>query len=130
MEPARGKFRSPSDRIARDVRESAIVCPVAYLVIVLTDIASPNEGQPRAETADQAIVHAELATGLNAIWRNEGRTNPAAALQRWFDDVMDGASGAYRRGTIAWLGVVAFAMVGFVNFDAIRLSSYVARRRA
>ncbi|MEP6764434.1 MAG: hypothetical protein ABJB66_09000 [Gemmatimonadaceae bacterium] len=74
------------------------------------------------------LVHGELRQALMAQTRNMGNGNEAIVIQKWYDDVMDQASGTYRWKTVQILTCVAFVIVFLTNFDAIRITNHIADR--
>lgn len=88
-----------------------------------------NKGD--ALSLDEAIRRLESGTlrgGLRAILRGAPPWAAEPLIQNWFLNVMDQASGMYRRQTMFLLLFVALAIVVPTNFDAIRISNYVAER--
>jgi hypothetical protein len=76
----------------------------------------------------QRLPSEGLRRGMQAILRNASPGRELRAIELWYNEVMDGASGAYRLRTLFIVILVAAAMVVPVNFDAIRISNHVARR--
>lgn len=87
----------------------------------------------RAETDrfDEAILRLDNETlhrTLQALLRGAPGRAVVPLIQNWFLDVMDRASGLYRWQTLNILACVAALLVLPLNFDAIRISNYVAQR--
>jgi hypothetical protein len=103
--------------------------PSQLFAVVLTEIMAsrPSVGSLGHEPDD--VARRELSANLATVARLSANGNMRGALQQWFNDVMDGASGAYRLRTLSVLFAVATIMVVGVNFDAVRISNYVARRK-
>lgn len=101
--------------------------PSHLFAVVVTDILR-RRTPPEEDLATTASV-TRLA-GLSTTYGFLGRGDMHVALQRWFNDVMDGASGFYRLRTLALLFPIATAMVVSVDFDAIRIANYVGGRDA
>jgi len=92
--------------------------------LVLLDVLAPTQGDPKAPVKDQALA-SELRRALQAL-AGTAETNLEALrgkVERWFDDVMDRASGWYKRKAQWVLLAVALVVTGIANADAISLAT-------
>jgi hypothetical protein len=97
---------------------------------VVMDLATPNRpGSIEFEDLERGIAN-DLAEGplrtslLTAIQGTEKRVDQAQrAIEKWFDDAMDGVSRRYQRRAEAWTRLIAAAVTVAANADTIRLSS-------
>jgi hypothetical protein len=96
--------------------------PARVFALVLLDVLAPDGQKP---TAQEPGVASELHRALRAL---TGTTDADLEASRkrvevWFDDVMDRASGWYKR-KIQWvLLAIALVVTGIANADAISLAT-------
>jgi hypothetical protein len=85
----------------------------------------------QADNFSQAIQQQpddKLRRGLQALLQYTPPGFEARTVETWFLEVMDQASGLYRWRTLLILIGVATGLILILNFDAIRISNYIARR--
>jgi len=110
-------------RLKRDgEREQPSYMPARVFSLVLLDVLAPDRQTP---TAEEPGVASGLRRALRAL---TGTTDADLEGSRkrvevWFDDVMDRASGWYKR-KIQWvLLAIALVVTGIANADAISLAT-------
>ncbi|MDQ6827767.1 MAG: hypothetical protein M3081_02765 [Gemmatimonadota bacterium] len=102
--------------------------PTRLFAVALRDVVQrPVSESGLADTAVAAPNH-DLRQGIRQMLHDPVPGRELAAIELWYREVMDGASGFYRLRTLFLVMIVASAMVVSVNFDAIRISNFVARR--
>jgi hypothetical protein len=103
-------------------RERPSYIPARLFALVVLDVLAPDR---QGSTAQEPGVASELRRALRAL---TGTTDGEVEASRqrvevWFDDVMDRASGWYKR-KIQWvLLTIALVVTGIANVDAINLAN-------
>lgn len=101
--------------------------PARLFAIALVDIVTKHADDGCLSQGIQRMQSQELGQGMRALIRHAVPGRELSALELWYSEVMDAASGAYRLRTLFLVMTVAIAMVIPVNLDAVRISNHVAR---
>jgi hypothetical protein len=103
-------------------REQPSYLPARLFALVLLDVLAPDRQKP---TAQEPGIASELRRALRALTGTTDADLQATRerVETWFDDVMDRASGWYKR-KIQWvLLAIALVVTGIANADAISLAT-------
>src|SRR5262245_1348395 len=122
-------YRHPLIRSLGNPNKSGEAAHPSYLpsrmfALVLLDVLAPAQADPKAPAKDQAVAD-ELRRALQALAGTAGTNLEAlrGKVEGWFDDVMDRASGWYKRKAQWMLLAVALVVTGIANADAISLAT-------
>jgi len=98
--------------------------PSHMFAIVLLDVLAPAQADQKALAKDQAAA-GELRRALQALAGTAGTNLDVlrGKVEGWFDDVMDRASGWYKRKAQWMLLAVAVVVTAIANADAISLAT-------
>ena len=97
--------------------------PAQLFALSLVDqVNLSNSGEFTQGVAE--IMNIELRRSLRSLFNGVPRGFEIEAVQRWFLQVMDQASGIYRVRSLAILTCIATMLIVPLNFDAIRLSEH------
>jgi hypothetical protein len=98
--------------------------PARLFALVLLDVMTPVQGGQKPPAKDQAVA-GELRTALRALTATTDADLEASRkkVEVWFDDVMDRASGWYKRKAQWVLLAIALVVTGVANADAINLAT-------
>jgi hypothetical protein len=98
--------------------------PARLFALVLLDVVAPVQGTAKAPVEDQAVAQ-ELRTALRTLTAATEADLEASRkkVEVWFDDVMDRASGWYKRKAQWALLAIAVVVTGVANADAINLAT-------
>ncbi|HTO43075.1 MAG TPA: hypothetical protein VML56_03280 [Burkholderiales bacterium] len=98
--------------------------PSDMFALVLLDVLAPSQTDQKAPAKDQAAAD-ELRRALQALAGTAGTNLDAlrGKVEGWFDDVMDRASGWYKRKAQWMLLVIAVVVTVIANADAISLAT-------
>jgi hypothetical protein len=95
----------------------------------LMDLATPGQpGSIAYEDLERGIANdlpqGPLRTSLLAVLQGTEKRVDAAqrAIEKWFDDAMDGLSRRYKRRTQLWTSLLAGAITVGANADSIRMA--------
>ena len=125
-----GMLRDAADEARRFVGEP----PSEDLVTRANDALTKANLGSASQLPDQAVQ--ALVRGVVADAEAVTRAARAeidrfrVALERSFDEVMDRASGWYKRRTHAWLFAIALVMVGVVNADSFAIGERLWKDKA
>ncbi|HTS54858.1 MAG TPA: hypothetical protein VMH26_16420 [Burkholderiales bacterium] len=108
---------------ANGVRTHPSYLPANLFAVVLLDVVTPPQADQKP-AEDQAVAR-ELRTALRTVTgaTDAGLEEARKRVEVWFDDVMDRASGWYKRKAQWVLLAIALVVTGVANADAIRLAS-------
>ena len=98
--------------------------PSRMFALVLLDVLAPAQADQKAPAKDQAVAD-ELRRALQTLAGTAGTNLDVlrGKVEGWFDDVMDRASGWYKRKAQWMLLVIAVVMTVIANADAISLAT-------
>ena len=98
--------------------------PSDMFALVLLDVLAPSQTEQKVPVKDQAVAD-ELRRALQALAGTAGTNLDVlrGKVEGWFDDVMDRASGWYKRKAQWMLLVVALVVTAIANADAISLAT-------
>src|SRR5215471_5131565 len=98
--------------------------PSDMFALVLLDVLAPAQADQKAPAKDQAVAD-ELRRALQALAGTAGTNLDVlrGKVEGWFDDVMDRASGWYKRKAQWMLLVIAVVVTVIANADAISLAT-------
>ena len=98
--------------------------PSDMFALVLLDVLAPSQTEQKAPVKDQAVAD-ELRRALQALAGTAGTNLDVlrGKVEGWFDDVMDRASGWYKRKAQWMLLVIALVVTAIANADAISLAT-------
>lgn len=98
--------------------------PARLFALVLLDVVAPARGAQKPPAEEQAVAQ-QLRTALLALTATTEADLEASRkkVEVWFDDVMDRASGWYKRKAQWALLAVAVVVTGVANADAINLAT-------
>lgn len=105
-------------------REQPSYIPANLFALVLLDVVAPAPADQKAPPQDQAVAGL-LRRALRTLTAGTDADLEASRkrIEVWFDDVMDRASGWYKR-KIQWvLLAIALVVTGIANADAISLAT-------
>ena len=120
-------FKPPVPLLGR--RPPSYIPSRVFALTILDTFAPPADGVESHDLvtrADQAVkgIRNNVVQGLIQDALNESRANVdrfRTALEKSFDEVMDRASGWYKRRVQIMLFVIAFALVGVSNADSFSI---------
>lgn len=107
-------------------RKPAYIPARLFALALLDEVAhrsSTNVDQPSRESNNDALPH-----GVESLLKRTPPGGEVNAIARWYQDVMDQASGLYRARTNIMLICIAMILIVALNFDAIRLSEHAVHR--
>lgn len=113
--------------LATGGRKPAYIPSRLFALAFVDEIQRITKADEFAQAVD-ALPENGLRITLQALLRETDPVSKVVIVQRWFLGVMDQASGLYRWRTLVILALVAAALVTALNFDAIRISNYIAER--
>jgi hypothetical protein len=98
--------------------------PANLFALVLLDVVAPAQGDQKPPAKDQGVA-GELRRALRALTATTDAELEASRkkVEVWFDDVMDRASGWYKRKVQWVLLAIALVVTGVANADAINLAA-------
>lgn len=117
-------IRSLGNPTASGERGHPSYLPSDMFALVLLDVLAPAQSDQKAPAKDQPVA-GELRQALQALAGTAGTNLEVlrGKVEGWFDDVMDRASGWYKRKAQWMLLAVAVVVTGIANADAISLAT-------
>lgn len=117
-----------------DRRQLPSYIPARVFSAALLDIVAPSARQPADEgtAAAKPAQESELRRVILALANASGGdvAQIKATLESWFDDVMDRASGWYKRRVQVILVIVAMGLTAALNVDTVTLTMTLWREPA
>jgi hypothetical protein len=107
-------------------RKPAYIPARLFALALLDEVAqrsNSNLDQSSRESNNDALPH-----GVESLLKRTPPGGEVNAIARWYQDVMDQASGVYRARTNIMLICIAMILIVPLNFDAIRLSEHAVHR--
>ena len=101
--------------------------PPRLFALALADCLTTAANTSDISSAVERVPDPELRRILTIVTRDRQR-GPVQAFERWFNEVMDQASGLYRWRSFLVVAGVATTLVVLLNFDAIRITNRTANR--
>jgi hypothetical protein len=102
--------------------------PSRLFALVLAELIESTTKEKNIISGAEHLPDTKLRKGIMTAIAQAPSSMELRAIEIWFNEVMDGASGAYRLKTLLMVAVVSATMVIFTNFDAIRISNYISQR--
>jgi hypothetical protein len=137
LDAAAQAIKEAQQALPRHAAEPALATllePAALWVLAMRRMgARMPENMNLLDAVRVVVAHAPLPTALCDALRpivagaNFSLDAVRSGVERWFDDVMDRASGWFKRYTTLWLGVIGFLLAIGLNINPIRLAQDLAQ---
>ncbi|WP_152269176.1 hypothetical protein [Agriterribacter humi] len=128
-------FDQPASQSLQAIHDSVMAGVIHKLPISLSDIANPAIKKiinTTAETTGETIeINQSTALFLKSLWEDSGAdiTVFQGKLEQWFNDMMERATGWFKKYTRIVLFVIGFALAYFFNVDSLAIRRILTTNR-